>query len=212
MRISTFFLFIFCFVSVYTTQFATVVKAGTDPISTIKDVQKAIDTADDVLFEASVDMDSLIGQCVDIFVEDAVKGNASYALPGFLTMALAAAGQSEQAQQMLTATLRSEVGAFVRYGVRSGTFAGKKVETTSPSGFLAPLFADTSTGRKEIHSIGQPIAESGAFYVPFMLKDYGNGNDYPVEVWLRQQEGSWRVIGLRNVRTLVRIITEEKAQ
>ena len=146
-----------------------------------------------------------------VFLQDAKTEDQS-TLPPALAMILASVGKSEQATELLRSTLSKEAGEFVRYGVRSGAYAGKSRQAEPPSGLLAPLFSDASMGRKEIQQVGRPVAESGAVYVPFTLKDHGNGNSYPVEAWLRQQDGDWKVIGLRNVRTLVRLIREESAR
>ncbi len=185
--------------------------AGSSPVQTLQDVQQALDTGDQAFFDSSVNMESLVGQCVDIFIEDAKKADQQTLNP-VLALMLSTITQSESARKTLRDTLVGEASAFVRYGVRSGAFSGKEIATEKPGGLLSTLFADASMGRKEILDIGQPVEESGAVWVPFTLKDHGNGRSYPVEAWLRQENGHWRVIGLRNVRTLVRIISGEKAE
>ncbi len=189
--------------------------AGTDPISTIHDVQRALNNADVKLFDASVDMESLVGQCVDIFMQDANKAEQT-TLPPMLAILFSAASSNETAKETLRSTLVTEVSAFVRMGVSSGAYAGKLKENIQPTwetGILAPLLANASMGRKEILNIGDAIAESGAVFVSFSLKDHANGNTYPVEAWLREYSpGQWRVIGLRNVRTLVRLLRTESSQ
>ncbi len=184
--------------------------AGSSPTQTLHDIQQALDTGDQAFFDASVNMESLVGQCVDIFIEDANKVDQKTLNP-VLALMLSTVTQNETARKGLRDTLVGEASAFVRYGVRSGAFSGKEIATEKPGGLLSTLFADVSMGRKEITNIGQAVEESGAVWVPFTLKDHGNGRSYPVEAWLRQENGSWRVIGLRNVRTLVRIISGEQA-
>ncbi len=186
-------------------------QAGSTPVQTLHDIQQALDTGDQAFFDASINMESLIGQCVDIFIEDAGKADQK-TLPPVLALMLSTVTQNETARKTLRNTLVGEAAAFVRYGVRSGAFGGKEIQTEQPGGLLSTLFADASMGRKEIVNIGKPVEESGAVYVPFTLKDHGNGKSYPVEAWLREENGSWRVIGLRNVRTLVRIIRGESNQ
>ncbi len=188
--------------------FVSVAKAGTSPVATIEDVKKAIDTADQTLFDQAVNMESLIGQCVDVFLEDAQKSDQQ-TLPPALALMLSTINLSEAAKTNVRAVLSKEGADFVRFGVRSGAFAGKHSQEKSSGGMLSTLFSLASMGRKEITHIGQGIEESGAVYVPFMIKDHGNGNSYPVEAWLRQENGQWRVIGLRNVRSLMRIIRGE---
>ncbi len=185
--------------------------AGTNPVQTIKDIQTALATANQELFDASVDMESLVGQCIDVIMEDASK-EGQQTIPPVLAMILSAAKLSEGAQNTLRSTLITEVGEFIRYGVRSGAYAGKQVQTTPPGGILAPFLANASMGRKEIMHIGEAIPESGAVYVSFVVKDHENGRMYPVEAWLRADTGNWKVIGLRNVRTLTRMIQDESEQ
>ncbi len=185
--------------------------AGTTPIKTIQDIQTALNTANQELFDASIDMESLVGQCIDIIMEDADK-EGQQTIPPMLAMILSAAKLSTEAHNALRSNLITEVGEFIRYGVRSGAYAGKNVETTPPGGILAPFLANASMGRKEITRIGEAIPESGAVYVTFVVKDHDNGRLYPVEAWLRASEGNWQVVGLRNVRTLTRMIQEESTQ
>ncbi len=192
------------------THSASVAHAGSSPVQTIHDIQQALDTGDQAFFDASVNMESLVGQCVDIFIEDSNKSDQK-TLPPMLALMLSTVTQNETARKTLRDTLVGEASSFVRYGVRSGAFGGKTIETEKPGGLLSTLFADASMGRKELTNIGQPVEESGAVYIPFTLKDHGNGQSYPIEAWLRQENGSWRVIGLRNVRTLVRLIRGEQA-
>ncbi len=191
---------------------APLAEAGTSPVNTIQDVKSAIDNADQNLFDQAVNMESLIGQCVDVFLEDAQKSDQK-TLPPALALMLSTLNMSEAAKNNVRAVLAKEGADFVRFGVRSGAFAGKhNEEKASGGGMLSTLFSYVSMGRKEITHIGQGVEESGAVYVPFMIKDHGNGNSYPVEAWLRQENGQWRVIGLRNVRTLMRILRGESSK
>ncbi len=183
-------------------------KVLASPVQTIKDVQSAIDNANEAAFVKAVNMESLIGQCVDIFMEDAQKSHQQ-TLPPALALLLSTINISEGARKQLRSTLVKEGSEFVRFGVRSGAFAGKPNDTATPAGMLSALFGNASMGRKEIMLIGAPVESQGAVYVPFTIKDHGNGQSYPVEAWLRQEEGQWRVIGLRNVRQLMRIIRGE---
>ncbi len=126
-------------------------------------------------------------------------------------MLLSTISLSDTAKDKIRSILMNEGAEFVRFGVRTGAFAGKHAPKQSSIGVLSSIFAHASMARKEITHIGEGRAESGAIYVPFFIKDHGNGVSYPVEAWLREENGSWRVIGLRNVRTLMRIILGEAA-
>ncbi len=185
--------------------------AGQDAVQTIKDIQSALDNANQELFDASIDMESLVGQCLDVVMEDASK-EGQQTIPPVLALILSAANMSAEARETLRNTLITEVGEFIRFGVRSGAFAGKEVKTTPPGGVLAPFLTNTSMGRKEITNIGPAIPESGAEYVTFVLRDHENGRSYPVEAWLRATNGQWKVIGIRNVRTLMRMLQNESEQ
>ncbi len=190
------------------TEDASTFQAST-PAEAVVALQKAIDTADQALFDRVVHMESLVGQCIDVLMEDAESQGQDLMHPA-LAMILSTVKMSEQAYRALRATLIGEAASFVRYGVRSGAFAGKKVEAAEPTGLLASVFADTSLGRKEILRMNAPVSESDAVYISMLVKDHGNGNIYPVEAWLREEKTGWRIIGLRNVRTLVRILSGEK--
>ncbi len=179
-----------------------------NPVQVIQSIQSAIDNADEAAFVKAVNMESLIGQCVDVFMEDAQKIDQQ-TLPPALALMLSTVNMNSFARQTLRSTLMQEGAAFVRFGVSSGVFAGKVKNTGGITGLLSSLFANISTGRKEIMFIGSPVASQGAVFVPFTIKDHGNGNSYPVEAWLRQENGQWRVIGLRNVRQLMRIFRGE---
>ncbi len=195
------------FVGVFS--FATKAHAGADPVQSIKDVQTALDTADEALFNKVVDMESLVGQCIDIFMEDADKADQS-TLPKMLALMLSTVKKSETARVKLRSTLVAEASEFVRYGVRSGAFGGLEQNSKAPTkGLLATFFAQTSMARKEIVHIAEPVEESGAVYVFLLLKDHDTKVEYPVEAWLREEAGEWRVVGLRNVRTLMRILQGE---
>ncbi len=188
----------------------SLVMAGASPEATIAEVKTSIDNADQVAFDKAVNMESLVGQCIDVFLEDAQKSDQK-TLPPALALMLSTLNMSEAAKTNIRKVLANEGAEFVRFGVRSGAFAGKHTQENKSSGMLSTLFSYASMGRKEITHIGKGVEESGAVYVPFMIKDHGNGNSYPVEAWLRQENGQWRVVGLRNVRTLMRIIRGESS-
>ncbi len=173
----------------------------------VREVQQAIDTGDEALFDSVVDMESLVGQCVDVFLEDADKVDQK-TLPAMLAIMLSAVNKSPAAKEKLRSTLMKEVSEYIRFGVRSGAYAGKMQSNAKPpKGLLSGVFSTTFMSRKEITHVGEGIPESGAVYVSSLLKDYGTG-EYPVEFWLREQGGTWRIVGIRNVRTLVRMLQE----
>ncbi len=181
------------------------------PIQTIKNIQHALDTGDVTLFDASIDMESLLGQCVDVLIADSnIEGQQT--IPPVLALILSTANLNDDARNALRSAIIAEVGAFIRYGVSSGAYAGKKIKSPPPDGILASFLSQSSMGRKEIVRIGQVTKENDAIYVNFVVKDYGNDRYYPVEAWLRQDSEQWKVIGLRNIRTLIRMVQSETEQ
>ena len=65
--------------------------------------------------------------------------------------------------------LLNETRAFVLNGISSGAFAGRKPSGNTAQGLLAPLFADASTGRKEIKNVGQARRDGDGWLVPFVV-------------------------------------------
>ena len=179
------------------------------PVQTVRNLQKALDNADAALLNQCADVESVVGQAVDVFLRDLQSPDAQASLPPVLAMLLGPLSSSETAQSTIRGTLQREVSEFVRYGVRSGNFAGKPRETTPPEGLLAPLFADASLGRKEVRGVGTPVQQGDMAVVPFSVRDHGNGNTYPVQAELRRQNGRWRIVGLANMPALIKQVREE---
>lgn len=182
------------------------------PEQAVLGLQRALNTSDAALLDRWADVDGVIGQAVDVFLEDARTPEGQALLPPMLAVVLSSVDSSPQAKALVRSTLQKEAGEFVRYGVRSGKFAGKPKEASPPSGMLAPLFADASLGRKEIRTIGEAVSEKGGYYVPFTLMDYGNGNTYTVEATVRKSGEQWRITGIRNIRALMDRIRQEAVE
>lgn len=185
---------------------------GQTPSGAVRGAAQALDTADAALLDQLVDVEGLIGQAVDIFLDDAATPQGQASLPPVLGMILSSVGSSAQARSSVRSLLQSEAGEFVRYGVRSGNFAGKPRDVAPPSGMLAPLFADASLGRKEIRNVGDAVQDGETTWVPFSVYDHGNGNTYAVQGVLRRDGGLWRVVGIRNVRELMTKIRGEATE
>lgn len=178
----------------------------------VYDLRRAIDMGDVPLLDATVDMEGIIGQAVDIFLEDARTPEAQTTLPPMLAVVLSSVDASPQTRAMARSLLQREAGEFVRYGVRSGHFSGTPREAPPPAGLLAPLFADASLGRKEIYAIGKATTDGAVVYVPFMLRDHGNGKDYPVQALVNKQDGHWRITGLHTLRVLLEQIRRKAVE
>ena len=105
--------------------------------------------------------------------------------------------------------LLSETKAFVLNGISSGAFAGRKPTGATAQGLLAPLFADASTGRKEIRSVGQARTDGNAWLVPFVVHDGGNGESYDVTGRVTKVDGQMRLTSVSNMETLLRRVAAE---
>lgn len=187
-------------------------QGGQGPEHAVHGMQRALESGDAALLDKWADVDGILGQAVDVFLEDARTPEGQALLPPMLAVVLSSVDSSPQAKALVRGTLQKEAGEFVRYGVRSGKFAGKPREAAPPSGMLAPLFADASLGRKEILSIGRAVPEGSGYYVPFVVRDHGNGNTYPIEATVHKKGDQWRIAGIRNMRALMDRIRQEAVE
>ena len=173
------------------------------PETTLRNVQTALDNSDVELFERSVDLDALISQAVDTFLKEAATPAGRAALPPVPAMLLSSIADNEMRQ-------------FVRYGIRSGAFAGRKPKDPPSALFsgsaLAPLFGDVSLGRKELRDISRPIPDGRDMRIAFTVLDHGNGNVYPVIARLSPTDTDWRIVAVTNMRALVDQILQETSK
>ncbi len=208
MRIITIFLvfFLLC---------ASGVRAASSsaPESTVREIQAAIDAKDSARFERLVDMRGIAGRAVDMLLEDAARPEGG-SLPPLLALMLSQVRSSPQATAALRGLLEDECGAFVRYGVASGHFAGRPDKSVRPGGMLSPLFAEASLGRKELAVAGPAAAAGGgAFLLPALLRDHGNGNSYPLLLRLEGAPQERRVTEIVNLPDLwAQIAAEAQAR
>lgn len=183
------------------------------PAQALENIQSALDTGDIALFERHVDIDALVGLGVDYFLREAQKPEGRERLSPVIAMVLSSVGDSPEGQKRLHSMVGGEARNFVVYGVQSGNFAGSsRPDVPPPSGLLAPLFADASLGRKEIQNPG-PVRKAGQDrIIPFTVRDYGNGNMYPVQGRMRVVDNAWRLVGLENLPTLVEQLRNESVE
>ena len=179
------------------------------PEQVVRNLQKAMDTADVALLDQCADVEQVLGQAVDIFLKDLQATDKQGSLPPVLAMMLSQLTSSESARVSIRGLLQREAAEFVRYGVRSGNFAGKPREAAPPSGMLAPFFADASLGRKEVRHIAPALRQGDVALVAFEVLDHGNGNTYPVQAELHRADGAWRIVGLPNLPALIDQIRAE---
>ncbi len=183
------------------------------PETVLTAIQKAIDTQDMKAFERHVDMDSLLEQGASSVVNTLQQVGTidTSGLPPLLALMASSIRQPEMARQVKM-LLKSEVESFVRYGVTSGAFAGKK-PSGSPDGLIAPLMRDVSTGRKELKRSAAVRKEaSGSYVVPAVIHDYGNGRDYRVDLRVRAEQDVWKVQEIANMDRLLEKLRKEAAE
>lgn len=171
---------------------------------------KAVDSADTAAFEKLVDMDGILAAALDIFVRRARQPQAAADLPPMLAILFSQAASGEQGSATVRALLLNESRAFIVNGISSGAFAGRKVEGRAAQGVLAPLFADASTGRKEIRQVGEARAKNGDWLVPFTVYDHGNGESYRITGRVSFEGSSTgRLVAVENLEALMGQVADE---
>jgi hypothetical protein len=180
--------------------------AGTDPRQCILDAGKAVDNANVDAFERLVDVDAILEQALELFVRRAQNPETAKDLPPMVAILFTQAASKEGNVRSL---LLNETRAFVVNGVSSGAFAGRKPSGKAAQGLLAPLFADASTGRKEICNVGQARRDSQGWLVPFVVRDGGNGESYDVTGRVTSVNGDMRLTSVANMDDLLRRVAAE---
>ena len=184
---------------------------ASSPASAVTAMRDSVNSADADRFESCFDISSIARH---VFKELETMGNMpeySSQMPPILAM------MTEKkifTNPVTSEVLLSEVRSFVRYGVGSGAFAGKKTNNYKADGMLAPLFSLLSMGRKEITEIGAPVQtqEANKCIVPFAVIDHDNGHTYRVRaVVTANGQGGWKITDIQNVRFLIHQILLEAA-
>lgn len=175
----------------------------------VTDIGLAVDRADAAAFERLVDVDTILAAALDIFVQRARDPRVAEELPPMLAILFAQAAPGEQGNATVRAVLLSESRAFVMNGISSGAFAGRRVEGRAAQGVLAPLFADASTGRKEVRQVGEARAKNGDWLVPFTVYDHGNGENYRVTGRVCFNDGKARLVAVENLDALMGQVADE---
>lgn len=180
--------------------------AATDPRQCILEAGSAVDKSDVTAFEKQVDVDAILEQALNLFVRRAQDPEAAKDLPPMVALLFTQAASKEGNVRSL---LLNETRSFVLNGISSGAFAGKKPTATSSQGLLAPLFADASTGRKEIKNVGQARRDGDGWLVPFVVHDGGNGESYDVTGRVTTSKGEMRLTSVANMESLLRKVAAE---
>jgi hypothetical protein len=173
-------------------------------------IGKALDDADMAAFEKLVDINAILNAALDIFLRDLGAMQAAGEIPPVLALLFSSAAMRDVAGEQVRDLLINETRAFVLNGVGSGAFAGRPEGGRAAQGLFAPLFADASTGRKEIRDIGEPRAQGGKWVVPFVVHDFGNGESYPVLGRVTPAENGFRLTAVENLEEIMRRVNEER--
>ena len=185
--------------------------AGSTPEQAVRNAQRAIDTKDADRLDQLIDVNRILSAATDLLLAEAAKPNGQ--LPPILALLLSSAKDS-QALAGLRDLIAKEMHAFIRYGVLSGNFAGEPDQSVRPGGILASLLGNVSMGRKELRVAG-PSAPDGQerVFLPVELKDYGNGNIYPLLLRLQWQAPDWRIVEIVNLPDIwTQILAEAETQ
>ena len=185
------------------------VNAAADPRQCILEAGSAVDKSDVAAFEKQVDVDAILEQALNLFVRRAQDPEAAKDLPPMVALLFTQAASKEGNVRVL---LLNETRAFVLNGISSGAFAGKKPSATASQGLLAPLFADASTGRKEIKNVGQARRDGEGWLVPFVVHDGGNGESYNVTGRVTSVNGAMRLTSVANMESLLRKVAAESRE
>ena len=184
-----------------------------DPAACVEEIGIAIDAADPDTFQELVNIDNVLAKALDAFVNEARKPENAAKLPPLAAMLVQQLASPGSAGDGLRALVTNEITSFVLHGIGSGSFGGKRVEgNTNAGGFLAPMLADASTGRKEIKDIGAPHSAGKDWLVPFVVHDYGNGRDYPVVGRLVVADNGLRLSEIDNIIDLLTRIANESQE
>lgn len=201
----------YCFAAALLLWAAVVVQAGfafaaNDPRQCILEAGGAVDKSDVAAFERQVDVDAILEQALNLFVRRAQDPEAAKDLPPMVALLFTQAASKEGNVRSL---LLNETRAFVINGISSGAFAGRKPSGNTAQGLLAPLFADASTGRKEIKNVGQARRDGDGWLVPFVVHDGGNGESYDVTGRVTSANGEMRLTSVANMESLLRKVAAE---
>ena len=180
--------------------------AAADPRQCIMDAGSAVEKSDVAAFEKQVDVDAILEQALNLFVRRAQDPEAAKDLPPMVALLFTQAASKEG---NVRALLLNETRSFVLNGISSGAFAGKKPSASASQGMLAPLFADASTGRKEIKNVGQARRDGEGWLVPFVVHDSGNDESYDVTGRVTSVKGEMRLTSVANMESLLRRVAAE---
>jgi hypothetical protein len=190
--------------------FPAAIRAGDDPTSCIRSINDAVRKADADALQRWADLDAILGDAVDIFIEAAGRPEAEAMLPPMVALLFNQAQRSEEGRRALKNLLVQQTKSFILHGVASGAFAGRP--TPGKTDIAPPLFGEASIGRKQILDIGQAAAYADGWSIPFTVRDDGSERDYYVIGTVRQEPTGMRLVAIENMDDLLATIASEVPQ
>lgn len=166
----------------------------------------AIENGDTDTFCKLVDVDAILNQGLEVFLQQISKPENAKHIPPMLSLMLSQAAS----QPTVRAILLQEARAFLLNGIASGAFAGKNLSQAQQQGLLAPLFANASMGRKEIRSLGNAVEDGeNGWFLPFNIHDFGNGNDYTIVGHFTPNDAGLHLAAIENLDQIFAQIQRE---
>lgn len=173
-------------------------------------VQKSIDNTDADAFERLVNLDGILAGGLESFLQEMARPGKAELLPPMVQLLLS--GFHGMQGQLTRGLILKELAAFIHNGVASGAFAGKPASLGESSGIIAPLFSNASLGRKQIGFIGPETVTDNGVEASFIVHDYGNDNDYPVQALFADKDTGYCIVEIKNFPELIDQIIAEANQ
>lgn len=183
------------------------------PVNTVKEIQKAIDNSNLDAFMRRVDLDSLTYQATDMFLQRlpdiSDKMSEKGMLPPMLILATSALKKGPDSLEYQTARVFIATAAkqFVKDGVESGAFAGKK--NIQENGLPESLFAGVSKGRKEVIYPRLESEKRDKSLVGAMFKDYGSGDVFLLLLEARETPDGWKIKRIENLEEIFKSLEKQ---
>lgn len=182
--------------------------AAGSPEACIGEIRNAIIQADEKKFEKLVNVDGIINDALDIFLQEISKPGNAVELPPLLAILFSQIAKGGTDNNKLKMFLSAETKSFVINGISTGAFSGSK-PVRGGNGMIAPLFHDASTGKKEIRNIGKARIVKNGWIVPFFLHDFGSGYSYRVRGLVNKSNKGFRLVAIENIKFLLIQINNE---
>lgn len=174
-------------------------------------LQRAIDTNDWSAAKPHLDTQALVGGFINDSLDElnqaAMEGD--FKVSGPLAFALASLNSGNAATKQAGITfLSTEINKFTHYGVESGAFSGKMrpdSEIQKLDGGLFLQYGKISRERKEFGPASLVSRNGDTAIVKTSLKDYHNGQVYPLRLEMQEKDGVWKAVKVLNAADLVKL-------